>query len=191
MSGETLSIPTKVETERKPRAPRKALIHLIAVEAWGLLLLAIGIVYILGLSGAGGPAGLLLVRATLPLIGVVGSWVLALAIVAGTVHLLAAARLPLAGRITKYLFISLPLIIGAYECALHLGRFYWDEEARKATGYLGLWIGRLLRLLVGDSGLPVALVLLAVIAFLVLRISPRSVFTGLWQMIARSLGRRK
>ena len=166
-----------------PRAkPRSKAVRTLTLEAWGLVLLAVAIVYILGLTGFGGPVGVILFRLTSPVIGAVGSWILALVICAAAVYLLSAARVEIAGRITRLLLIGLPLMLGAWECGLHLGRFYWDEQARKAVGYVGLWIGRLLRLLVGDSGLVVAIVMLAALAIVVLRINP-------WRILAGSLKR--
>jgi len=169
-----------------PQNPRSPLGKLIAFEAWGIVLLGLATVYILGLSGGGGPIGEALVRVIRPLLGFVGAWLLALALAVGTVHLLAAGRLPLAGRLTKLAFVGMPLLLAAWESGMHLRRFYWDVKAVELAGYLGLWVGRGLRLLVGDAGLQVALALLVVTAFVVLRLSPKAVLLACWRPLARS-----
>jgi DNA segregation ATPase FtsK/SpoIIIE, S-DNA-T family len=170
---------------KRPINWKSNVLRIVAIEAWGILLLAITIVYTLGLTGLGGPAGELLLRLTTPVFGFVGSIFLAIALAIGTAHLLMAARFDLIKRLTKLVFISLPLVLGIWECGLHFGRFYWDEHALKLTGYLGLWTGRLLRLLVGDSSIPVALVLLTAVVFVVMKINPIVALKLGWGILTR------
>ncbi|MCX6647586.1 MAG: DNA translocase FtsK, partial [bacterium] len=129
----------------------------------------------------GGIVGQYLVLILRPLIGYAGCIIFALAMVAGTVYLIAAGKLPFAGRLTKLAFISIPIILAAWESGMHMRRFYWDQEARQATGYIGLWLGRFLRLLVGENAaLPVALTLIVVLPFILLRLSPKRILKSIW-----------
>ena len=164
-----------------PIDPRAALKKIIAFEAWGVIVLALTVVYILGLTGRGGPVGEIIVAGVKPVLGYIGAWILALAMLVGTVHLLAAGKIPVAGRLTRLTFWATPLILGAWESGMYLRRFYWDEQARKAVGYIGLWLGRGLRLLVGDYAVPVALGLIVVLTFIIMRLSPKAILLAIWR----------
>ncbi len=168
-----------------PPDPHAALKKLLAFEAWGVLTLALSVVYVLGLSGNGGPVGEILVFLLKPVLGYVGTWLLAVVMLVGTVHLLGAGRWPAGGRLTRLGFWAMPLILGAWESGMHLRTFYWDVKAVEATGYIGLWLGRGLRLLVGDSALPVALLLLVALTFIMMRISPKTCLVGIWRGLMR------
>jgi DNA segregation ATPase FtsK/SpoIIIE-like protein len=126
-----------------------------------------------------------------PILGIVGAWLLALGMALATAHLLAAGKVETIGKLTKLSFISIPLILGAWECGLRLGRFYWDENARAETGYVGLWTGRFLRILVGDSGLAVALVLLAAVALVVMKVNPIRLISTAWKSAVASRKKTK
>ncbi|HDS30821.1 MAG TPA: hypothetical protein ENN67_07230, partial [Firmicutes bacterium] len=110
-----------------PPDPRAIIKKIIAFEAWGVVMLGMTIVYVLGLSSQGGIVGETMIKIVSPFIGTVGSWILAVLMVAGTVHLFAAGRLAMAGRITKFIAWSMPLVLSAWECALHKKSFYWDK----------------------------------------------------------------
>lgn len=164
-----------------PLDPKTALKKIIAFELWGVVVLALTIVYILGLSSSGGVVGQYIVLILNPLLGTVGCVIFALAMAAGTLHLIAAGRVPFAGRLTKLTFCAIPLMLAAWESGMHIRKFYWDQQAREATGYIGLWLGRFLRLLVGEnSALPVAVILIVVLSFIMLRLSPRAILKSIW-----------
>jgi len=165
--------------------PRAALRKIIAFEAWGIIVLALTIVYILGLSGRGGLVGETLIVLIKPLLGDVGAWLIAVALVTGTVHLLAAGKIPFAPRLTRLAFWAIPLILAAWENAMYSRIFYWDLKARDMTGWIGLLAGRLLRLLVGDSAVAVSLVLLVVMTFVILRLSPKAVLISAWKALKK------
>lgn len=169
----------------------RALKKIIAFELWGVVVLALTIVYILGLSSNGGVVGQILVNILKPLLGTVGSVIFAIAMVIGTVYLLVAGRIPFAGKLTKLTFSLIPLILTAWESWMRTQSFYWDDQARAMTGYIGLWSGRLFRLLVGESAaMPVAVTLIVVLSFIVLRLSPKAIMKLMWDGI-NSLIRRK
>jgi len=166
-----------------PADPKEGLRRILAFEAWGVVLLALSVVYILGLTGHGGPVGEIIILLVRPVIGIVGSWLLAVALVIGTVHLLAAGSWPLAGGLTRLAFWVMPLILAGWESTMHLRSFYWDVQAQSLTGWIGLWFGRGLRFLVGEYALPVAISLTIAITFIVLRLSLKVVLAGAWNGI--------
>ncbi|MCK4720052.1 DUF87 domain-containing protein [bacterium] len=170
----------------------RALKKIIAFELWGVVVLALTIVYILGLSSNGGVVGQFLVNILKPVLGNVGSVIFAIAMVIGTVYLLVAGRIPFAGQLTKLTFSLIPLILTAWECWMHTQRFYWDDQARAMTGYIGLWFGRLFRLLVGENAaMPVAVTLIVVLSFIVLRLSPRVLLKYMWDGMKSIIWRKK
>ena len=180
---------TKTRKKREPNLdfldlpldPKAALKKIIAFELWGVVVLALTIVYILGLTSNGGIVGHYLVMVLKPLIGYAGCILFAFAMIIGTVYLIAAGRLPFAGRLTRFGFASIPMVLAAWESGMHMRRFYWDQQAREATGYVGLWLGRFLRVLVGENAaLPVALVLTVALAFILLRLSPKMILKSIW-----------
>ena len=187
----TLTSKPNLDFIDSPQRPSGSLKRLLAFEAWGILVLVLTIVYILGVTGHGGPVGAVMVRLVKPVVGRLGALLLAFTLLTGTVHLMAAGSLPLAGRITRFFLYGLPLALGGWECGMRMRPFYWDSNALKATGYVGLWLGRGLRMLVGDAGLGVAVGLLVVLAFIVLRISPRAVRRLAWQGVRSIFSPRK
>ncbi len=173
------------------RDPREVLKQVLAFEAWGLVVFGMVIVYVLGLSGHGGPVGEIMVRIVTPLVGAVGVWILAFTLGSATIHLFAAGKWPMAGRISKFSVLGLPLMLGAWECGMHLRLFYWDRVALRDAGYIGLWFGRGLRLLVGEMGLLVAFVLLTILAFIVIRISPLAIVSSILHGVSSLFSRLK
>lgn len=154
------------------RDPRLLLKRTIALEIWGVVVLTLTIVYFLALIDYGGTVGEKLVWILRPLGGKAGSWMIAGLLLLSTFHLLSAAKFSITGRLVRLYTMSIPLILGAYESSMHMQSFYWDVEAIKTTGYVGLWIGRGMRLLVGDSAVIVSAVLIVTLAFVFLQLNP-------------------
>jgi len=165
---------------------------LVEFDAWhGFLMLALTLIYIFGLTSVGGPIGQFLVQLVRPVVGSIGSWLIAATMIVGTVHLLSMGRWSAGGRITRLAFWGIPLLLAAWESAMHLRTFYWDERALNLTGLVGLWVGRSLRLLVGDAAAGVAFGLLVVLSFIILKVSPITAFKTLWNAVSESNKRRK
>jgi len=157
------------------RDTRNALSRFIACEAWGVVMLLLTIVYVLGLSGHGGTVGEVLVFLVTPVIGTLGAWLLAIAMAMASGHLLSARRWSVAGNLTTTGFAAIPIVLAGWENVLYQQEFYWDKNAMESAGWAGLWLGRGLRFLVGETAVPVAALLLMIVGMLIMRISPKAV----------------
>jgi len=178
---------TNPRKSKKPLIPDKVKKVFTHDAVRGFLLLGLTLVYFLGLTSHGGPVGQILVLCVRPVLGTIGAWLLAIAMFVCTAHLLSFGKWLSGDRFTRLAFSAIPLLLAMWESAMHLRTFYWDERALQLTGWVGLWLGRFLRLLVGDAATGVAFGLLVIVSFILLRISPFSVVKAIWNYVINSI----